>query len=856
MLPTLLVCYFLLWNANEYYSILSNQTVRQTTYVALGMSLSALFHAFRFRFLPAFLLLVFGLYVVYKGIDASAQGEFDAFFLSIQFLVFALTFISGWLIAWGFMRLRYFSLLLSFVFLTFCLILIARQNALFFTSQDSGALVRYGLLLGPVILYAVYVIFAAEQIRNYKDKQQQFWWFLGKRLVLFVGLCMLLLGSVIYFMRGEVKEQLANVGGGGSTGENSLLKKNQDNTFDLQEYTRLRGSLGRSNELLFAAHIDHFFPDSDIPNPLYLTAFYYSKFDTLTETFEQDSLLPANDLFQPDPSKVPPFFIQYDSAVLDYALREKFRNTVEIEVYKKQLSPTTYIAPSTSFFLQPITVEKNFKDEFKSAYRAKSLVSELNSAYFVYNSDHPQIKAFQVQRFEVLRQVKGYEGVDQQLMDYYTFMPADAKFNRIRNLATEVTRGKTLPVDKVLAIRDFFLAKDENGQPTFSYTDNPGVPDIPDASKLQYFLFENKKGYCAYYAGATLFMLRALGIPSRITVGFMTVDRSNKNKGWYWYYADQAHAWVQVYFPGFGWLDFDTTVGNDDARESPAPDGTPPMQPPKAWLAADGLITLVDTLKKIVGLNAQRLVYHDVEYQLEEDIAMQLDVHIASILKDSVAIPLSALNVGDSATAVSYAEVFAKLKPAPGASLTHIVEDFPKLIPTDELYVKLSPEEIKEKEEQAIAAKAEIDWKKILGISVLILIIVCLLLLFLPRLLFVGYKTRYRLAQTPKQKAYYAYRTASFYLHQMGFFRAGKTPYQYALQIDAQLSTSFASFMRPYLKLKYAQQTLNEEEQQQVKNFLPSFLQVLKTELPAKKRLIDWFRLFRTFRFFSRHQED
>ena len=58
-----------------------------------------------------------------------------------------------------------------------------------------------------------------------------------------------------------------------------------------------------------------------------------------------------------------------------------------------------------------------------------------------------------------------------------------------------------------------------------------------------YFLFENRKGYCAYYAGATLFMLRSLGIPSRIAVGFLTVDRSGgKNKGWYWYYADQAHA--------------------------------------------------------------------------------------------------------------------------------------------------------------------------------------------------------------------------------------------------------------------------------------------------------------------------
>src|SRR5690606_31264362 len=203
-------------------------------------------------------------------------------------------------------------------------------------------------------------------------------------------------------------------------------------------------------------------------------------------------------------------------------------------------------------------------------------------------------------------------------------------------------------------------SKDENGDPLFRYTDNPGVPDIPSASKLLYFLFENRQGYCAYYAGATLFMLRALGIPSRITVGFLTVDRSDKNKGWYWYYADQAHAWVQVYFPGFGWLDFDTTVGNDDARESPAPDGTPPLQPPKAWLAADGVITMVDTVNKIVAIETGRLVYHDVEYTIQESLPLQLDMKVAAIRKDSVDIPMSLVKSGDSATAVSYAEVFKR----------------------------------------------------------------------------------------------------------------------------------------------------------------------------------------------------
>src|SRR5690606_34736963 len=270
---------------------------------------------------------------------------------------------------------------------------------------------------------------------------------------------------------------------------------------------------------------------------------------------------------------------------------------------------------------------------------------------------------FQEERYEVLRKVTTYEGIDNEFMDYYTAMPANPKFQKIADLSKQIARDAKTPIDKVLAIKDYFWSKDENGEPVFSYTDNPGVPDIPSASKLMYFLFENRKGYCAYYAGATLFMLRALGIPSRITVGFLTVDRSDKNKGWYWYYADQAHAWVQVYFPGYGWLDYDTTVSNeeDETRESPQPDGTPPMQPPRAWLAAEGIITEVDTVKKWMSLQVQTMVFHDKEYQLVPPVDVPMDLKIASIQIDSVAVPISKIMKGDGATAVSYAEAMKNL---------------------------------------------------------------------------------------------------------------------------------------------------------------------------------------------------
>ncbi len=859
IIPTAFVCYFLVSTVYSYFSFIGNpgtglfaflpvatsQAVQLSLFATAGMVLSAIFHSLRFRFLLPFAALMLFFWITYKSIDNFATGEFDAVFILNQYRAFTVLFTAGWLIGWGFMRLRYWSVFMAFGFLCACIYLIAKSNA-----DTVETLLRAFL---PALLYAIYIIFTSEQIYNYKDKSQKFWWYLSRRLIFFAILASLLLAGLVLIFEKEIADTVANYGGSGKEGQNSMLKKNKNNRFDLKDYTSLQSSLGRSNELLFCAHIDNFFPGTDVPNPLYLTAFYFTKFDTLTETFERDSIIPSNDLFEPDPASVPLFGTKTDSSVIKNSLGTKLRRSIDIEIYCAKLSENTYLAPNVGYFMQPITIEKDFRDQFKSAFRAKSFISELNSAYFVYNaSDNDQIKKFQDQRFEILRTVTNYTGTDKKFMDYYTYMPSDAKFKAIGELAKKVTANAKTPVDKIIAIRDYFLSKDEAGNPLYSYTDNPGIPDIPSASKLQYFLFENHKGYCAYYAGATLFMLRSLGIPSRITVGFMTVDRSAKNKGWYWYYADQAHAWVQVYFPGYGWMDFDTTVGNSDAQESPAPDGTPPMQPPKAWLAIDGIIQEIDTLKKLLKIDAKRIVFHDKEYQLEKPVSLSLDIKVATIRQDSIEVPLAVVKKGDNATAVSYAEVFRKMEAGTNEKGESILKRSPTPAPVDEVYLKRKDGDKKKNQETKTEEEKPISARNILLAALGIVIGLVLLFLALPIMIMFYYRMRNNTADAAKDKSYWAYRAASFYLNQLGIARGDKTPMQYATQVaDPTLGgNAFTSFMNIYLKQKYSKQSPNTQEQEYIDRFLDTIMAAGRKTISKKSIIIGFLNPLRSISFF------
>ncbi len=843
ILPTIAVSYFLIFNLNVYFSILQNQAIEQTVFLAAGTIIGAVFYTLRFRFLPTITLLIIGFYAIYKRLDNYASGEFDTFLITVKFLVFAILFTLGWLLGWGFVRLRYWSVLIATTVLCGCIAVIAKAKI----DTVQGLLLSFS----PAVLYSVYLIFAAEQIYNFKEKSGKFWWFLTRRIVFFSILIVLLFGGVTLLMNKEIKDVVAKYGGEGKEGTNSMLQKNKDNTFNLKDYARLRSAQGRSNELLFCAHIDNKFPGTDQPNPLYLTAFYFTKFDTSTETFERDTTIPFNDLFEPDPSTIQLFSTRYDSSVIRNSLSDKFRKIVEVEIYSKQLSPNTYLAPNAGFFVQPITIEKDFREEFKTAFRAKSYVSELNSAYFVYNINKPEWRQFQEMRFNVLRQAEDYNKMDTTFMKYYTKMPVNEKFKKISNLAHQITDTAHTPVDKVLAIRNYFLSKDENGEPLYKYTDNPGEPDIPNASKLSYFMFENHKGYCAYYAGATLFMLRAIGIPSRIAVGFLTEDRSDKNKGWYWYYAKQAHAWVQVYFPGFGWLDFDTTVGNTDAHESPKPDGTPPMQPPKAWFVADGIVENIDTLKKKVTMSVKQIIFHDKDYKLELSNSINLDMKVAVIYRDSLTVPLRTIMVGDSGTVVSYADALKNIEPGTNDKGDAIIKKFPDPTPVDELYLKRKEVTKPKEKQQTNAVIKPVDYTKIIYLVCGSVILILLLIVLLPQLVLYYFIIRYKYAKAILNKPYWTYRTANYYLHILGYLRGKLTPMQYARDIiDPQLDISYTSFMNIYLKKKYAKQDLNANEQQYVNTFLPQMLTTLRHKIKFKDRVFKFMNPIRCLSFF------
>ena len=530
----------------------------------------------------------------------------------------------------------------------------------------------------------------------------------------------------------------------------------------------------------------------------------------------------------------------------------KNKKVVEVEIYKKRLSPSAFIAPSTAFWVQPITVEKDFQKEFSSGYRSKSYVSDLNSAYFIYNVDNPEIVQFQQQRFETLRKAKSTNLLSDEFMNYYTSFPSTGQYAPIKRLADSLAKGKATTIDKVLAVRDYFLQRNALGEQVYSYTDNPGIPGLPGASKLIYFLFENKKGYCAYYAAATVFLLRSMHIPSRVVTGFLTVDRSDKNKGWYWFYEDQSHGWVQVYFPEYGWIDFDTTVGNDEAQQSPKPDGTPPMQPPNAIFAGMGKMISIDTLKRLAEMRLTHLVFKDVEYEaIKKDIS--LDLKVTQIWKDSILVNINQLKKGDDVMVVSYAEKLKQFSTEKNAS--DLLNKLPDNIPTDEVYIKdLSKEIAKQKETQK--EKIERPFTYYIQRILIGFLLLSILILMLPYFTYQFYKLKIKTAKTTKSKSYYSFKAATFLLHQLQIERQQKTFLQFAKQVvDVRYKTSFEKFMLIYLKEKFANQTLSNEEASFANNFYPIFEKRMNVEIALKKRFIRFLNLNRYVKYFFTIEE-
>jgi transglutaminase-like putative cysteine protease len=120
---------------------------------------------------------------------------------------------------------------------------------------------------------------------------------------------------------------------------------------------------------------------------------------------------------------------------------------------------------------------------------------------------------------------------------------------RIPELARQMTAGAANPYDEARAVENFLRTR-------FGYTLN--LTGKPGDDPLANFLFVTRAGHCEYFASAMTILLRTLGIPAREVNGFLPGEY-NDLAGDYIVRASDAHSWVEVHFPGSGWVTFDPT---------------------------------------------------------------------------------------------------------------------------------------------------------------------------------------------------------------------------------------------------------------------------------------------------------
>ncbi len=150
-----------------------------------------------------------------------------------------------------------------------------------------------------------------------------------------------------------------------------------------------------------------------------------------------------------------------------------------------------------------------------------------------------------------LRQVSP-AGVPPEILARYTALP-DSLPERVPAMAREIAAspkaGRSV-YDTVKGIEQFLHQ--------YPYSLEVELPPA-GADPVDFFLFEQQSGYCDYYASAMVVLARSLGIPARLGTGYLAqpADKDGRQT----IYQINAHSWAEVYFAGYGWVEFEPTAG-------------------------------------------------------------------------------------------------------------------------------------------------------------------------------------------------------------------------------------------------------------------------------------------------------
>ena len=185
--------------------------------------------------------------------------------------------------------------------------------------------------------------------------------------------------------------------------------------------------------------------------------------------------------------------------------------------------------------------------------------------------------------------------------------------DRTRQLAQAVTRGDENPYDQAIHLTKFLQGKD------FAYRTTAPISSDPSRDAVDFFLFDpqnGRVGFCEHYATAMVELARSLGIPARMAVGFAPGQRiqgqpgANSNSTIWQVRLRNAHAWAELYFPGYGWQIFEATKTIDPVIRLPGavpqgsnggPGGADSTPPPFDFERGGGPVAAFESAEPIPG---------------------------------------------------------------------------------------------------------------------------------------------------------------------------------------------------------------------------------------------------------------
>ncbi len=279
------------------------------------------------------------------------------------------------------------------------------------------------------------------------------------------------------------------------------------------------------------------------PNARYWRAVVFDQFNGWSWQNTDDTLVP----FGADHEAVP---------MVPYQARHVITSTVTVVGPSMSMLPmaaqplwvTHPTRASLSYVSTPVDRVSSRADETRTSQRVDT-VSFARSRVPLDAGDSYVVTSLLTQAPESWLQKAG-ASYPTWVTDRYLQVPNSVP-DRVKQLAEEITASYDTPYDKASAIESFLRSEIE-------YNEKIEAPP-PDRDPVDYILFDLKQGYCDYYASSMAVMLRSLGIPSRIVSGYAQ-GHYEPDRQAYVVLLQDAHTWVEVFFPNYGWIEFEPTA--------------------------------------------------------------------------------------------------------------------------------------------------------------------------------------------------------------------------------------------------------------------------------------------------------